>query len=206
MGIAYPESLLAREIWMPRITPESSSYETSVGIVFRPRKASTRPVITRVILRDTFISFFFCQNIMFIRMESILLVVCCKLKKWNNQSKGCKEIIGSWKRCVRLKDSHIGRQTKEEEENILNGCDKCKVCNLEQPSRDSFAKNIPPVVFLLSEKVICIIKRYEISNNSQIEETTTVGIVTQPKHIVLNIIVRQRIQQGSEKALASTSR
>ena len=105
-----------------------------------------------------------------------------------------------------MKDSHIGRQTKEEEENILNGCDKCKVCNLEQPSRDSFAKNIPPVVFLLSEKVICIIKRYEISNNSQIEETTTVGIVTQPKHIVLNIIVRQRIQQGSEKALASTSR
>ena len=55
---------------------------------------------------------------------------------------------------MRLKDRcHIGRQTKEEEENVLSGCDESKVYNLEQPSRDLFAENSPSVVFFLSEEM-----------------------------------------------------
>jgi hypothetical protein len=54
---------------------------------------------------------------------------------------------------VRLKDRcRIGRQTKEEEEDILSGCDESKIYDLEQPSRDLFAKNSPPVVFIFSGK------------------------------------------------------
>ena len=86
---------------------------------------------------------------------------------------------------------HIDRQTKEEEENILSGCDESKVCDLKQPSRDLFAKNSPPVVFIFSEeKVICIIMPYNILGDLQIEETTTVSIVTQPRHIVRQGIER----------------
>jgi hypothetical protein len=43
--------------------------------------------------------------------------------------------------------------------------------------------------------------RYEILDDLQTEETTTVGIVTQPKHIV-----RQGYNRTFEKALACTSR
>ena len=156
--MAYPESLLACAIWMPRITPQSSSYETSMGIIFRPRKARTRPVIARIILGNSFISLLFCQNIMFIRMESILLIVCCKFEKQYGQRRCGQQIIGRCKRRMRLKDGcHIGRQTKEEEKNILNGRDESKIYDLEQPSRDLSAENSPAVVFIFSGEIIGII-------------------------------------------------
>lgn len=107
---AYPERLLAREIGMPRPSPEAARQETTLSVCGRPVEARAGPLVGLV---ETF-------GLVFEALVRELLVVGREFNRENEQGKGGDTEILSTERLRRLDRCNVGGDAKKQEEDVLD--------------------------------------------------------------------------------------
>lgn len=124
-GDTHPKRLLAHEIGMADVRPETSRDEPPPRILGRPRQPRARPVHLCIILLYALLGLTdvkLGKAGAFIGLKGELLVVCCKLQGEGDECESGEDHVRGGERLVGLEDGgDVGGHAEEEKENVL-GC------------------------------------------------------------------------------------